>query len=58
MKVFPNGTIITIAGSGNFSNIGWWGDGGPGIAAGINRPLGVSSDGYNGALIAGVYVSR
>jgi PASTA domain-containing protein/NHL repeat-containing protein len=47
-KVWPNGTITTVAGNGH---AGYSGDGGPATAASINNPRGVVSTSDGGFLI-------
>ncbi len=45
-KVTPDGTITTVAGNGNASNVtGFTGDGGPATAAVIGEPSGLALDG-------------
>jgi hypothetical protein len=48
-RVFPDGTITTVAGTGNFA---FSGDGGPATAAGLGAPLGVAPTADGGFLIA------
>jgi hypothetical protein len=48
-RVFPNGTIVTVAGNGT---PGYFGDGGPATAARLHGPLGVAVTPDGGFLIA------
>jgi Fibronectin type III domain/NHL repeat len=54
-RVFPDGTIRTVAGSGNF---GFSGDGGPATAADFKAPLGVAVMRDGGYLIADAGTAR
>ncbi|HEY3087842.1 MAG TPA: fibronectin type III domain-containing protein [Jatrophihabitantaceae bacterium] len=54
-RVFSDGTINTVAGSGNF---GFSGDGGPATAADMKAPLGVTAMPDGGYLIADAGVAR
>ena len=59
-RIFSNGTIVGIVGNNcqNFSNYGFAGDGNAATNALLNRPQGVSSDGFGGVLVAGVSMCR
>ena len=50
--VFPNGTIVTVAGNGTAS---YFGDGGPGSRATLSSPYSVWPDGTGGVFIAEVH---
>jgi hypothetical protein len=54
-RVFPDGTINTVAGTGNF---GFSGDGGPATAADFKAPLGVTALPDGGYLIADAGTAR
>ena len=48
-KVFPDGTITTVAGNGMY---GYSGDGGPATSARINNPLGIAVNGSGNVYVA------
>jgi glucose/arabinose dehydrogenase len=54
-RVFPDGTIKTVAGSGNYGSSG---DGGPATAASLQDPLGVAALPDGGFLIADAGAGR
>ena len=54
-KVDAAGVITTVAGTGTF---GFSGDGGPAVAAQLNRPTGVAADGAGNLYIADHYNNR
>jgi hypothetical protein len=54
-RVFPDGTIRTVAGTGNFGSSG---DGGPATAAALQDPLGVAALPGGGFLIADASAAR
>ena len=54
-RVFPDGTIRTVAGTGNYGDSG---DGGPAIAANFKDPLGVAALPDGGFLIADAGAGR
>src|SRR5262245_7982579 len=54
-RVFPDGTITTVAGTGTF---GFSGDGGPATAANLKAPLGVAPMPDGGFLIADAGTAR
>jgi sugar lactone lactonase YvrE len=51
-KVSPNGTFVTVAGTGSECGVGSCGDGGPATAARIDDPEGVAIDGAGDLYIA------
>jgi hypothetical protein len=54
-RIAPNGTILTVAGSGNR---GFGGDGGPATDADLNRPRGVTPLPDGGYLVADTFNNR
>src|SRR5262245_24685983 len=54
-RVFPDGTIRTVAGTGNY---GFSGDGGPATAADLQAPIGVAALPDGGFLIADAAAGR